>query len=295
MKIIAVSDIHIPKNDAYMPDLIQKINSSDADVLLLGGDIAPANDQALENFLQSISGFKGVKMYISGNHDLWIVTEVSSKERLESVLPGIYKKYGAHSLEQQPIIYKGVGFAGNIGWYDYSLVRVYSPPPGTKFIQLDDNYKPTSNVLNWSQLTNADWRRKEIMVKGMLGVKSTTGCNDRDYIKGLGDDLVFCEQMKEKIENDLYAIENEVSKIVVMFHCVPFKEGLIRNNSSPEVCVRNAYTGSKLLGEVLYRHQKVQVALWGHVHKRQEFKKGKIRCANVSLDKTASNPYELEL
>ena len=65
MKIIAVSDIHIPKNNARLPQMVDAINKSDAEVLILGGDIAPANDAALEDFLASISNFRGLKMYVS--------------------------------------------------------------------------------------------------------------------------------------------------------------------------------------------------------------------------------------
>ena len=126
MKIIAVSDIHIPKNDAKMPQMINAINNSNAEVLILGGDIAPANDKALENFLASISNFRGLKMYISGNHDLWVADKNSSEtslDRFQNVLPEIYEKYGFYSLERQPLLYKDIGFVGNIGWYDYTFVR----------------------------------------------------------------------------------------------------------------------------------------------------------------------------
>ena len=58
MKIIAVSDIHIPKNNARMPQMVDAINNSEAEVLILGGDIAPGNDPALEEFLTSISNFR---------------------------------------------------------------------------------------------------------------------------------------------------------------------------------------------------------------------------------------------
>lgn len=300
MKIIAVSDIHIPKNESSMPDLIRGINSSNADVLVLGGDIAPANDPALESFLRSISGFRGKKMYICGNHDLWTVPGSSSVtgssiERFEKVLPDIYKKFGFHSLEEQPVVYKDVGFVGNIGWYDYSLARTYSPPFGTKFVRLDDNLKPTSMVVSWGDLNTEDWKRQAFLIKGLLGMTSTTGINDRDYIVGLGDDREFCDRMRDKLEEDISVIEDSVKKIVAVFHCVPFKEGLARDNTSADICVRNAYAGSKYLGEVLYRHPKVRLALWGHVHKRQELMKGKIKCVNMSLDKNGKNPFELEI
>lgn len=297
MKIIAVSDIHIPKNDAKMPQMINAINNSNAEVLILGGDIAPANDKALENFLASISNFRGLKMYISGNHDLWVADKNSSEtslDRFQKVLPEIYEKYGFYSLERQPLLYKDIGFVGNIGWYDYTFVRTYTPPFGTKFIRLDDNLKPTKQVVNWAQMTQADWKRGFVYIKTLFKTEST-GTNDIDYIKGFPDDVVFCNQMREKMEEDIASIESSARKIVAVFHCVPFKEGLIRKNATAVACVRNAWAGSKYLGEILYKHPKVCLALWGHIHERQDIIKGRIKCINMSFSQTGNNPYEIEI
>lgn len=294
MKIIAVSDLHIPKNDAKMPEMIRNINSSDADVLLLGGDIAPANDMALENFLKSISGFRGKKMYVAGNHDLW-TTDGSSLDRHEKILPMIYRKYGFHSLEKEPVVYKDVGFAGNIGWFDYSFVRVYSPPNGSKFKRTVKG-EPVGQPVSWQELTDEDFSTQAIGIMGMLGLKRVTGSNDIEYMHGIGTDKEFCAKLTHKLEEDIKAIEDSVKKIVIVMHCVPFKEGLARDNSAPEVCVRNAYAGSKRLGEVIFRHPKVSTLVWGHVHNRQKFVKGRTQCYNVSFDKTGSeNPVKFEV
>ena len=297
MKIIAVSDIHIPKNNARLPQMVDAINKSDAEVLILGGDIAPANDAALEEFLASISNFRGLKMYVSGNHDLWIADKNSTEtslNRLQNVLPAIYEKYGFYSLEKQPLLYKDVGFAGNIGWFDYTFVRTYSPPFGTKFIRLDDNLQETKQVVSWAQMTQADWKRGYVKIKTLFSIEQT-GTNDIDYIKGFPDDVIFCDQMKEKLEDDIASIEGNARKIVAVFHCVPFKEGLIRKNATAEACVRNTWAGSKDLGEVLYRHPKVCLALWGHIHERQELVKGRIKCVNMSFSPEGVNPYVIEI
>ena len=298
MKIIAVSDIHIQKNNARMPQMVDAINNSDAEVLILGGDIAPGNDPALEEFLTSISNFRGLKMYISGNHDLWVGgdSKETSLDRFQKTLPAIYEKYGFYSLEKQPLLYKDIGFAGNIGWFDYTFVRTYSPPFGTKFVRVDDNLKPTKQVVSWAQMTQADWKRGYVLIKSLFSFQpEETGTRDIDFIKGFPDDVVFCSQMKEKLEEDLASIEKSARKIVAVFHCVPFKEGLIRKNATAVACVRNAWAGSKYLGEVLYKHPKVCLALWGHIHERQELVKGRIKCANMSFSPEGENPYVIEI
>ena len=51
----------------------------------------------------------------------------------------------------------------------------------------------------------------------------------------------------------------------------------------------------KYLGEILYKHPKVCLALWGHIHERQEIIKGRIKCINMSFSQTGNNPYEIEI
>ena len=214
MKIIAVSDIHIPKNDAKMPQMINAINNSNAEVLILGGDIAPANDKALENFLASISNFRGLKMYISGNHDLWVADKNSSEtslDRFQNVLPEIYEKYGFYSLERQPLLYKDIGFVGNIGWYDYTFVRTYTPPFGTKFIRLDDNLKPTKQVVNWAQMTQADWKRGFVYIKTLFKTESTGTKEEK---------IAHIQSLTEKVGNLQFCV---VSLIIVVQKMIDLK------------------------------------------------------------------------
>lgn len=299
MKIIATSDIHIPKYQAKMPALIRQLVGSNADVMIIAGDIANINDSAMEDFFGEISMFPGPKLYVPGNHDLWVGEGnkgSDSKERYNVILPEICRKYDIHMLDQEPFIYKNIGFAGNIGWYDYSFARVYAPAPGTKFLRYKDSKKLSiPEEIKWSDLTIDDWRKKEVYYKAFMGMIQSTGCNDRDYIKDFWDDKDFCEMMQAKLDEHLTKIENKVEKIVAVFHCVPFKESLARNNAKPNVCFMNAFIGSKYLGDVIYKHPKVALTLWGHVHHRQSLSKGAIKCINISYDTSSSNPVNIEI
>ncbi len=294
MKVVAVSDLHIPKHQTKMPALVKSIVGSSADVLIVGGDTAPDNDTAFEDFLGELSYFPGPKLYVMGNHDLW-VTEGSSRLRYEKTVPELLAKNSFHSLDHEPFIYKNVGFAGNIGWYDYTFARVYAPAPGTQFIRTNDNKKVSvPEPVKWADLTEEDWRKKEIFYKGFFGMLQGTGCNDKDYIKDFWEDKEFCEMMQEKLDRHLAAIDPKVNQIVTAFHCVPFKEALTKNNAKPNICFTNAYAGSKHLGDILYRYKKVKLAVWGHMHNRSSFSKGNIKCVNISFDTAASNPVHIE-
>lgn len=290
MKIVATSDLHMPKHKDKMPQLIQNILDQKADVLLLLGDIAPANDELLESLLMELKEFPGPKLFVPGNHDLWTV-EGSSRERYEKILPEIYERNGFHSLDSDPFVYEGVGFVGNIGWYDYSFARVYSPPPNTQFVRTKNS---NAASITWDQIEKEDLKKKILYHKAFWGL-TQIGCNDGEYMADFWDDEEFCQMMQKKLESHIRQIESQVNKIVAAFHCVPFKDALIRNNAEADVCFRNAFVGSKKLGELLYRHPKTVLSLWGHVHIRQNFSKGLIKCLNVSFVPDAKNPVVTEI
>ncbi|MDQ7823477.1 MAG: metallophosphoesterase [Candidatus Eremiobacteraeota bacterium] len=296
MKIIATSDVHIPKYQAKMSSLARRLSTDAADVLLLLGDIAPVNDEAFDEFLCNFSYFTGPKLFVTGNHDIWTV-DGSSRERYEKTVPAIVEKHKFHPLDKEPIIYRGVGFVGNIGWYDYTFSRVYAPPPNTQYIRYKNSKKLSMpQVVKWEELSEEDWKKKEIYYRGFLGLIQGTGCNDKDYIKDFWEDKEFSQMLQQKLEDDLRKVSKKADKVVAAFHCLPFKEGLIRDNARPNVCFTNAFAGSKGLGDVLYRHPKVAAALWGHIHHRQSFSKGVIRCVNVSFDPQApTNPVLVEV
>lgn len=296
MRIIATSDVHIPKYLNRMPALIRRLTTDIADVLILLGDIAPVNDQAFDEFLCNFAYFKGPKLFVMGNHDIWTV-EGSSKKRYEEIVPALLAKHNFHPLDKEPVIFQGVGFVGNIGWYDYSFSQVYTPRPGTEYIRYKNSRKLSMpEPIKWDDISEDDWKKKEIYYKGFLGLIQGTGCNDKDYIKDFWDDKEFCSRMVGQLDEDLTKVSKKAIKIVAAFHCLPFKEGLIRNNNKPNVCFTNAFAGSKSLGDVLYKHPKVGLCIWGHVHHRQKLSKGTIRCVNVSFDPAApTNPVLLEI
>jgi len=296
MRIVATSDVHIPKYLNKMASLVRRLCTDVADVLLLLGDIAPANDAAFDEFLCHLAFFKGPKLFVIGNHDLW-TADGSSKERYNKTVPELLAKHNFHPLDKEPVVFHGVGFVGNIGWYDYSFSRVYAPPPGTQYIRYANSKKLSMpQMIKWDDINEDDWKKKEIYYKGFLGLIQGTGCNDKDYIKDFWEDREFCQMRAEQLDEDLKKVSKKANKIVTAFHCLPFKEGLIRNNTKPNVCFTNAFAGSKLLGDVLYKHPKVGLCLWGHVHQRQNLSKGTIRCCNVSFDPNApTNPVLLEI
>jgi len=223
MKIVATSDLHIPKHINRMGGLVRKLIAEHADVMLLLGDIAPANDDAFEEFLSNFSYFRGPKLFVMGNHDIWTI-DGSSKERYEKTIPALLEKHKFHSLDREPVIFQGVGFVGNIGWYDYSFARVYTPPSGTQYIRYKNSKKLSMpEVIKWDDISEEDYKKKEVYYKGFLVLIQGTGCNDNDYIKDFWDDREFCLARQQQLEEDLKKVSKRATRIVAAFHTLPFK------------------------------------------------------------------------
>ena len=94
-KVYAVSDIH---NDAdRFKLLLEKINFSKGDILIVAGDIFDRGDQPVELYFEIL---KHPNIYvIQGNHDVWLSREIMEKYADEKV--GEYISYNTLSIMEQ--------------------------------------------------------------------------------------------------------------------------------------------------------------------------------------------------
>ena len=94
-KVYVVSDIH---NDAdRFKLLLEKINFSKDDILIVAGDIFDRGDQPVELYFEIL---KHPNIYIiQGNHDVWLAREIMEKYGNEKV--GEYISYNTLSIMEQ--------------------------------------------------------------------------------------------------------------------------------------------------------------------------------------------------
>ena len=74
MKIVYCSDLHIDitqNNSKTIPFIIDYINKKSPDVFIIAGDLANSSIE-ITNFLKHFKELKIIKIYVPGNHDLWI-------------------------------------------------------------------------------------------------------------------------------------------------------------------------------------------------------------------------------
>lgn len=122
MKIFAISDLHISTNTNKPMDVfggnwighIDKIRAdwekkvSDEDIVLIGGDISWAmNIEDAEKDVLLLSGLKGKKVLIKGNHDYWW----SGIGKVRDMLPE-----GFYALQNDSVRIGGVVICGSRCW-----------------------------------------------------------------------------------------------------------------------------------------------------------------------------------
>lgn len=252
MKIVATADIHygVSNNESIVKKFAQKIIRTKADVLILAGDTFAIDQKLLVECLELFEGFKGDKLLVAGNHDLW-TTERSSLTIYEKVIPKIAKKCGFHFLDQKPFIKDDVGFIGSIGWYDYSFRDPTLPIPKQYYLE-----KRWPEVVTW---------------------------NDRSYVRLGISDKVFTKRVNQKLQRHLGKVNKQVSTIICATHHIPFHELLRTTHTSIDKFL-DAFSGSEKTGRIIKSFPKVKYVFCGHTHERKEVTINGIKCINIGSD-----------
>ena len=149
----------------------------------------------------------------------------------------------------RPFIKEQIGFCGTIGWYDYSFA-----PDGYDF-------------------SDAQYAEKELM--GAVW-------NDKRYAKWSETDCVVARRFEAELNAQIAAIRDDVSRIIVVTHHVPFRECIRYRGELPWDFFR-AFMGSKGLGTLCFEEQRVTHTLFGHTHQALDMKIRGIRaiCAPI--------------
>ena len=271
MRLVATTDLHFnhPTSHRLAEDVIQQINRAGGDVLLLAGDTAVADGKYLEQCLSQFH-FKGPKLFLCGNHELWTTRDDSYKLFTEE-LPKRIRALGWHWLETQPLIAGDVAIAGTIGWYDYSFAspllniprRFYEAkisPGAARHFNREDLMTPRDDIPEHTLEIMARW-------------------NDARHVKLHRSDEQFLEELLARLKSHLDGVAR-VPKVVVATHLLPFRE-LLPPSHSNQWEFTKAYLGSQRLGELILRYKNVTHAICGHSHLAAEAKVGHVQAINI--------------
>ncbi len=273
-RLLATADLHYnhPRSRPLAEQLIDQMNRAGGDILLVAGDTATSDGEALEQCLARFQ-FAGPKLFLAGNHELWTTTDDSHRLFTED-LPRRVRALGWQWLETDPFIAADTAIVGTIGWYDYGFAQPdleiphafyeqkISPGAACRFPEYAPLLANAPDLSPRALATVARW-------------------NDGIHIKlGRSDEQFLAERLAE-LERSLQTVAS-VNHIIAATHVVPFKE-LLPPPRIPQWDFAKAFLGSPKLGELLLRYPNVRHAVCGHSHFLLEAKIGPAHLHAINL------------
>jgi 3',5'-cyclic AMP phosphodiesterase CpdA len=258
LRLALVSDLHVDitqKNWELVPLLAELLKIIEPDVFLICGDISPELGD-VEYALDCFSGLSCTRLFVPGNQDIWIMSNFLQEEGHDSYekyyfqLPGVCKRNGFIPLWMEPQVIRGVGFAGSIGWYDFSFRDDESVP---------QSLDATSELRNdiWNDLRWACWNDVSYLIEGEPGPFRRSDVEvARDFLGRLDNDL------------EMLAHTPGVQEMVVAMHHPPFAS--LVNGTTGDDNDYGSFMGSEEMGRMLLRHPKLSTVLCGHLHEKRD-------------------------
>jgi predicted phosphohydrolase len=263
-RLLVTADLHFglcPAGDACTLRLAEHVHRSGADAFAIAGDVADADTESFRACLDLFAQFKGLKLLVPGNHDLW-TAGVGSLKKYRQILPALATDCGFRMLDSAPVVADRTGFIGSIGWYDYSF---RNPALNISMENYSNNELP--GVCTWNDVQFIDWELT---------------------------DEEFTDKCLRKLKAAYRSIEPRVHTVVVLLHHLPFRELLYGPSSlAYEFC--RAFMGSDRLGKILLDCPKVRYAFCGHTHAASACKAGRIEAVSVGSNYVSKRLVELDL
>jgi 3',5'-cyclic AMP phosphodiesterase CpdA len=240
VKLLITADLHYGASrdgDRAVEALAERACGEGADALLIGGDIGEG-PRAFEACLALFEGFRGAKLAVPGNHDVWVRREtVDSWTLHESVLPARLEDHGFHPLHLRPAKVGDVGFVGSMGWYDYS----FRDDIGIDLTHYETKTFPGTRHPIWNDARFARFPMADGALAGLLA---------------------------DRLGRQLADLEGS-GRVVALLHHVASKRLLYHPRCLVPRVWRflNAFLGSESLGTVLGRDARVVQVFCGHIHR----------------------------
>ena len=249
-RIAFTSDLHVdvdPRNKRLLRFLIEHVNELEADAFIIAGDITP-DPKTFYMIVEQLEHVVGEVIIVAGNHDIWVTqeeqeNEICSRIKYEKILPNICRPHACHYLWHSPFKLEKIGFAGTIGWYDYSFAH----PSYDDIITTEDYQSKCYQNAIWFDVRYAHW----------MSIGNKSRMDDNEVTKYLNSQL---EKQLSELEAD-----RSIEKIVVVTHHLPFSKMVVYKNELPWDFF-SAFMGNRSMGELILSFPKVELVLSGHSH-----------------------------
>jgi len=270
MRLIVTADLHYnhAKSRESADELIDQINRSGGDVLIVVGDTASFDGDSLEKCLSRFQ-FAGSKLFVAGNHELWTRGEDSYKIFRQS-LPKRVRDIGWQWIQDEPFVAGEVAIVGSIGWYDYSFAQPSLGIP-QRFYAAKISPGAAEHQSEFSYLLGDDLsaHAKQIVARW----------NDGKFVKLHRSDEEFLDELLAELKKQLDSLSH-VKQVIAAVHHLPFVQ-LLPPSHNAQWDFAKAYLGSGRIGELLLTYTNVSHVFCGHSHFHAEAKIGQIEAINI--------------
>jgi Icc-related predicted phosphoesterase len=271
MRILATADLHYNhgKSTRLADELIDRMNQMDFDVLLVIGDTATSDGDALERCLARFE-FDGPKLFVAGNHELW--TRGDDSYRLfKEELPRRVRDIGWQWLESDPFISDEVAIVGSIGWYDYSFAQEQLGIPRRFYEQKvspggADQLNKFRHLLEVAD--DVPPHAREIFARW----------NDGQFVKLHRNDEAFLDELLRDLSRQLESLPNR--EVIAAIHHLPFAQ-LLPPSHNAQWDFAKAYLGAAKMGDLLLQYPNVSTLLCGHSHFAAQAQVGHTHALNI--------------
>jgi predicted phosphohydrolase len=285
-RLLITADLHYnqPKSRALADELIERMNHVGGDAVLLVGDTAGFDGDALEGCLSRFQT-RGPKLFIAGNHELW-TSSSDSYDLYRRLLPERIRRLGWHWLEDEPFSFGDVAIVGSVGWYDYSFAqpglgiprRFYqhkiSPGAAERFSEYRHLLDEAGDISPTAREVTARW-------------------NDAKFVKLHRSDEAFLDELLARLESQLDSLSGK-REIIAAVHHLPFRE-LLPPPHSAQWDFAKAFLGSEKIGRLLLRYENVRHVFCGHSHFAAETHIQHIHATNIGSGYRAKTFKSIDL
>lgn len=290
MRLLVTADLHYnhPRSRESAEEVIERMNAAGGDVLLVIGDTAAADGDALEQCLGRFR-FEGPRLLLAGNHELWTSGPDSYRLFTED-LPRRARELGWQWLETEPFTPAGgdVAVVGSVGWYDYSFAAGYLGIP-RRFYEHKISPAAAERFTEFAHLLE---RSDDI---GEVGRQTAARWNDGRHVKLGRSDAQFLDECLARLETQLASPAIASARTVVAaVHHLPFRE-LLPGGRHEQRDFAKAFLGSGRIGQALLRHPNVRHAFCGHSHFAAEAQVGHVHAINVGSGYRSKTFHTLEV
>jgi 3',5'-cyclic AMP phosphodiesterase CpdA len=294
MRLLVTADLHfeVARSKGPAMQTAERISGSDADALIVAGDTSAFDPAALTEALRHFDGFRGRKFVVAGNHDLWVWGGgVGGRDSAAhyAALEAASEAAGFRMLDHAPAVVDGVGFVGNVGWFDLSFAHADLGIP-RRFYEAKVAPGAAAIIEEYRGLLSPEAGEPP----GERGMGVRARWMDGWRVKWPWSDAEFLDRCLERLDRDLTAVAREADRIVAVVHHLPFAE-LVHRSPDDRFAFAAAYFGSPRIGELLLRHPKVRLAFCGHSHREGRVEKGALTCINVGSTYEAKRVVEAEI